>query len=41
MDQPILFHKPNKKIRSEKNMDHFIPQAKHNSELSIQALFGM
>jgi hypothetical protein len=29
MDQPILFHKPNKKVRSEKKMDHFIPQTKH------------
>jgi hypothetical protein len=29
MDQPILFHKPNKKVRSEKNMDHFIPRTKH------------
>jgi hypothetical protein len=29
MDQPILFHKPNKKVRSEKKMDHFISQTKH------------
>jgi hypothetical protein len=29
MDQPILFHKPNKNVRSEKKMDHFIPQTKH------------
>jgi hypothetical protein len=29
MDQPILFPKPNKKVRSEKKMDHFIPQIKH------------
>jgi hypothetical protein len=29
MDQPILFHKPNKKVRSEKKMDHSIPQTKH------------
>jgi hypothetical protein len=29
MDQPILFHKPNKKVRIEKKMDHFIPQTKH------------
>jgi hypothetical protein len=28
MDQPILFHKPNKKVRSEKKIDHFIPQTK-------------
>jgi hypothetical protein len=25
MDQSILFHKPNKKVRSEKKMNHFIP----------------
>jgi hypothetical protein len=37
MDQPILFHKPNKKVRSEKKMDHFIPQTKHT--LSIFLLF--
>jgi hypothetical protein len=30
MDQLILFHKPNKKVRSEK-MDHSIPQTKHTS----------
>jgi hypothetical protein len=29
MDQLILFHKPNKKVKSEKKMDHFIPQTKH------------
>jgi hypothetical protein len=28
MDQLILFHKLNKKVRSEK-MDHFIHQTKH------------
>jgi hypothetical protein len=28
MDQLILFHKPNKKVWSEKKMDHFIPQTK-------------
>jgi hypothetical protein len=28
MNQPILFHKPNKKVRSEKKIDHFIPQTK-------------
>jgi hypothetical protein len=33
MDQPILLHKPNKKVRSEKKMDHFIPQTKHNLNL--------
>jgi hypothetical protein len=29
MDQLILFHKPNKKVRSEKKMGRFIPQTKH------------
>jgi hypothetical protein len=29
MNQLILFHKPNKKVRSEKKMNHFIPQTKH------------
>jgi hypothetical protein len=29
MDQPILSHKPNKKVRSEKKMNHFIPQTKN------------
>jgi hypothetical protein len=29
MDQLILFHKPNKKVRSENKMDHFISQTKH------------
>jgi hypothetical protein len=29
MDQLILFHKPNKKIRSKKKIDQFIPQTKH------------
>jgi hypothetical protein len=29
MDQLILFNKPNKNARSEKKMDHFIPQTKH------------
>jgi hypothetical protein len=29
MDQLILFHKPNKKMRSKKKMDHLIPQTKH------------
>jgi hypothetical protein len=29
MDQPILFHKPNKKMRSEKKINHFIFQTKH------------
>jgi hypothetical protein len=35
MDQPILFYKPNKKVRSEKKMDHFIPQTKHILRLSL------
>jgi hypothetical protein len=29
MDQLILFYKPNKKMRSEKKIDNFIPQTKH------------
>jgi hypothetical protein len=29
MDQLILFYKPNKKVRSEKKMNHFISQTKH------------
>jgi hypothetical protein len=29
MNQLILFHKPNKKVRSEKKIDHFIFQTKH------------
>jgi hypothetical protein len=29
MDHLILFHKPNKKVRSEKMMDHLISQTKH------------
>jgi hypothetical protein len=29
MDQHILFHKPNKKLTSEKKMNHFILQTKH------------
>jgi hypothetical protein len=32
MDQPILFHKPNKKV-SENKIDHFIPQNKHTQRL--------
>jgi hypothetical protein len=29
MYQLILFHKPNKKVRNEKKMNHFISQTKH------------
>jgi hypothetical protein len=29
MDQPVLFHKPNKKVSSENKMNHFITQTKH------------
>jgi hypothetical protein len=29
MDQLILFHQPNKKVRSEKKIDHLIAQTKH------------
>jgi hypothetical protein len=36
MDQPILFHKPNKKARSEKKMDHSILQTKHTLNLVEQ-----
>jgi hypothetical protein len=38
MDQHILFHKPNKKVRSEKKMDHFIPQTKHPLTVTIGPL---
>jgi hypothetical protein len=34
MDQLILFHKPNKKVRSKKKMNHFIPQTKHTIRFS-------
>jgi hypothetical protein len=41
MDQPIQFHKPNKKVRSEKKMDHFIPQTKHtNNDLIRTPIWG-
>jgi hypothetical protein len=40
MNQPILFNKPNKKVRSEKKIDHFIPQTKHTLNLSIRSLFN-
>jgi hypothetical protein len=33
MNQLILFHKPNKKVRSEKKIDHLIPQTKHTINL--------
>jgi hypothetical protein len=36
MDQLILFHKPNKKVRSEKKMNHFIPQTKHAIKESVR-----
>ena len=29
MDQPILLHKQNKKVRSEKVMEQLIPDPKH------------
>jgi hypothetical protein len=35
MDQPIIFHKLNKKVRSEKKMDHFISQTKHTISLAL------
>jgi hypothetical protein len=34
IDQHILFHKPNKKVRSEKKMDHSITQTKHTLNYS-------
>jgi hypothetical protein len=34
MDQLILFHKSNKKVRSGKKIDHFIPQTKHTHVVS-------
>jgi hypothetical protein len=33
MDQPILFHKPNKEVRSEKKINQFISQTKHTLNL--------
>jgi hypothetical protein len=38
MNQPILFHKPNKKIRNEKKMNHFIPQIKHTPNFAYKTL---
>jgi hypothetical protein len=35
MDQLILFHRPNKKVRSEKKMNHFISQTKHPLNVSL------
>jgi hypothetical protein len=36
MDQLILFHKPNKKrVKSEKKMEHLIPQTKHTLSYSM------
>jgi hypothetical protein len=35
MDQLILFLKPNKNVRSEKKMDHSIPQTKHTHTVSM------
>jgi hypothetical protein len=37
MDQLILLHKPNKKVRSEKKMDHFISQTKHTIKDQIDS----
>jgi hypothetical protein len=41
IDQLILFHKPNKK-RSEKKIDHLIPQTKHTltTSLAISSFLG-
>jgi hypothetical protein len=35
MNQLILFLKPNKNVRSEKKMDHSIPQTKHILKLHV------
>jgi hypothetical protein len=44
MDQLILFHKPNKKVRSEKKINHFISQTKHtincSQRLNVSLLTG-
>jgi hypothetical protein len=34
MDQLILFNKPNKNVRNEKKMNHFVPQTKHTLNFS-------
>jgi hypothetical protein len=34
VDQLILFHKPNKKVMSEKKIYHFITQTKHTLNLA-------
>jgi predicted RNA binding protein with dsRBD fold (UPF0201 family) len=33
MDKFIPFHKPNKKVRSEKMMDYLIPQTKQGTSV--------
>jgi hypothetical protein len=38
MDQSILFHKPNKKVKSEKKMDDFILQTKPTLSVSVRFL---
>jgi hypothetical protein len=35
IDQLIIFHKPNKKVRSENMMDYFISQTKHAINVSL------
>jgi hypothetical protein len=40
MDQLILFHKPNKKVRSEKKMNYFIPQTKHTLNGILETFVG-
>jgi hypothetical protein len=37
MDQ-LIFHKPNKKVRSEKKMDHLTPQTKHTPRVLLLTL---
>jgi hypothetical protein len=42
MDQLILFHKPNKKVSSEKKINHFILQTKHTiSDPAAHLRFSM
>jgi hypothetical protein len=40
IDQLILFHKPNKKVRSEKMVEYFISQTKHTINVPESCLEG-
>lgn len=40
MNQLIIFHKSNKKVRSEKMMDYLIPQTKHAITACISFLIA-